>query len=74
MAAHETFRFKTLDELRAKIAEMRLDLPLDDDVSILAKPVKIGALTAPNALIIHPMEGCDGKADGKPGRIDHPSL
>ena len=47
MAVHEPFRFKTLEELRAKIAELGLNLPLDDDLSPLAAPVKIGALDAP---------------------------
>ena len=45
---------------------MGLNLPLDDDLSPLAAPVKIGNLVAPNALIVHPMEGCDGTSDGKP--------
>lgn len=69
MAVHEPFRFKTLEELRAKIAELGLNLPLDDDLSPLAAPVKIGALTAPNALIVHPMEGCDGASDGQPDAL-----
>jgi len=69
MAIHEPFRFKTLEELRAKIAELGLNLLLDDDLSPLAAPVEIGNLVAPNALIVHPMEGCDGTSDGKPDAL-----
>lgn len=32
--------------------------------TILKKPVKIGRLELQNRIIIQPMEGCDGKADG----------
>jgi len=66
---HETFRFKTLDELSAKIAELNLDLPMTNDLSPLARRVAIGRKETPNALAIHPMEGCDGAADGKPDEL-----
>lgn len=69
MAEHEPFRFKTIEELRAKIAALGLELPLDDDVSNLREPMQIGHLTAPNRLIVQPMEGCDGTADGKPDTL-----
>lgn len=69
MAPHEKFHFRTLDELRTRIAELGLDLPLDEDVSILAEPVQIGNLIAPNRLIVHPMEGCDGTREGQPDKL-----
>lgn len=69
VSAHERFRFKTLDDVRSKAAEMGLDLEFDEDLSPLARPVRIGDLVAPNALIVHPMEGCDGERDGRPGEL-----
>ena len=66
---HERFRFKTLDELADKIEELGLDLPIDTDLGLLARPVRIGAKKAPNSLAIHPMEGCDGTAEGKPSAL-----
>jgi len=69
MTAHETFRFKTLEALRARIAELGVDLPLDEDVSPLAQPVHIGDLVAPNSLAVQPMEGCDGTPEGKPDAL-----
>lgn len=69
MAIHETFRFKTLDALEQKRDELGLELPLAEDVTVLADPVRIGSLTAPNRLVVHPMEGCDGKSSGEPDEL-----
>lgn len=48
-----------------------LNCPIDavEDVSILSKPVTAGNLLMPNALGVHPMEGCDGTSDGHPGEL-----
>lgn len=37
-----------------------------EDVSTLARPVELDGLTIPNSLAVHPMEGCDGDAQGRP--------
>jgi 2,4-dienoyl-CoA reductase (NADPH2) len=66
---HERFRFKTLEDLQAKIAELGLDLPTETDLSPLARSVRIGSKQTPSALAVHPMEGCDGTADGKPDEL-----
>lgn len=71
MATHEKFRFKSLAKLVEKIEDCGLEeeIRLDEDLSPLARPVDIGGLTAPNSLGIHPMEGCDGTADGSPDAL-----
>jgi len=66
---HERFRLKTLEALVAKIEELGLDLPLEADPSPLSRRVRIGRRETPNALAIHPMEGCDGTAEGKPDEL-----
>ena len=66
---HERFRFRTLEGLQARIAELGLDLPAETDLSPLARRVRIGRKGAPNSLAIHPMEGCDGTLDGRPGEL-----
>jgi len=66
---HERFRFRSLDELRAKADELGLVLPVDTDLSPLARRVSIGRHATPNSLAIHPMEGCDGTADGRPDTL-----
>jgi 2,4-dienoyl-CoA reductase-like NADH-dependent reductase (Old Yellow Enzyme family) len=66
---HERFRFPTLDALMARIAELGLDLPITEDLSPLTRRVRIGGKETPNALGIHPMEGADGTADGRPDAL-----
>lgn len=36
---------------------------------ILARPVNVGPFTVGNSIAIHPMEGCDGAADGRPDEL-----
>jgi 2,4-dienoyl-CoA reductase (NADPH2) len=66
---HERFHFKTLDELRHAVDELGLELEFDDDLSPLARQVQVGPRQTPNALVIQPMEGCDGERDGRPGPL-----
>lgn len=66
MATHEKFNFRSLDQLRERIAELGVDVRLQEDLSPLARRVRIGNLETPNSLGIHPMEGCDGRVDGAP--------
>ncbi|MFH1085552.1 MAG: NADH:flavin oxidoreductase [Chloroflexota bacterium] len=67
--AHERFRFRSLPELCDQAAELGLELPNQEDLSPLARRVPIGRKGAPNALAIHPMEGCDGTAEGRPDEL-----
>ncbi|NLW55235.1 MAG: NADH:flavin oxidoreductase [Firmicutes bacterium] len=69
MAAFEKFNFKTLDEIRGKVEALGVKVNFSTDLSPLAKPVKIGTRTAPNALAILPMEGCDSEQDGSPSEL-----
>lgn len=66
MAKHEKFAFRTVEQLERKVASLGLDICFQEDLSPLWRPVTIAGRTAPNALAIHPMEGCDGAADGSP--------
>ena len=69
MSQHEKFNFKSLDEVRAKVAELGVDLPLSDDLSPLFAPKKVGNKVAPNAMAVLPMEGCDSNTDGSPSEL-----
>lgn len=66
---HERFHYRSLEELRQAIHALGVDIPLQEDVSPLARRVRIGLYETPNALAIQPMEGCDGQADGSPGPL-----
>jgi 2,4-dienoyl-CoA reductase (NADPH2) len=64
--AHQRFRFRKLSELADACERLGVLLPLASDLSPLARNVRIGRGESPNAMAVHPMEGCDGTADGKP--------
>src|SRR4030042_4918218 len=66
---HERFRFDSLESLAAKSEQLGLILPFDTDLSPLGRQVCISSKRTPNALAIHPMEGCDGTAEGAPGEL-----
>ena len=63
------FRLKTLADLRELCDEWKVKVEADEDLSVLSQPVGAGSLWAPNAMGIHPMEGCDGQSDGSPGEL-----
>ncbi len=66
---HERFRFRSLEALQEKADELGVTLPIETDLSPLARSVDIGSTATPNALGIHPMEGCDGTTNGKPDEL-----
>ena len=68
---------KNLDSpaaLRDRLAELGVELPVDDEVQadgVLSEPVRLvdgsaGELSAPNRFAVLPMEGWDGTDDGRP--------
>lgn len=59
----------SIEDLRRLNAQLGLSVDAVEDVSILAQPVGFGPLTIPNSLAIHPMEGCDGDAQGRPDAL-----
>jgi 2,4-dienoyl-CoA reductase-like NADH-dependent reductase (Old Yellow Enzyme family) len=63
------FRYRTLDELRAEIAERGDAIGVGDDLARIAETVRIGTRTVSNRMAIQPMEGCDGNLDGTPGEL-----
>lgn len=66
---HETFHYPTLDSLRAAAAEVKADLPLQEDVSPLFRPLPLGVKAAPNRIAFQPMEGTDGTEGGALGEL-----
>ena len=69
MAGHEPFAFHTLEELSQRLAGLGLDLDVTPEVRPLLEPVKAGALSLSNRLVVLPMEGADGMADGSPDAL-----
>src|SRR5262245_38692899 len=63
------FKFHSLDDIRSEVQRLGLSLRFDEDLAPLLRPVRIGPLTAGNALCIQPMEGCDCTPDGHPDEL-----
>src|SRR5262245_21183200 len=63
------FKYKSLSEIQAENARLGTDLQFSDDLAPLFEPIAIGGRTAGNRWCIHPMEGCDGEPDGRPGPL-----
>jgi 2,4-dienoyl-CoA reductase-like NADH-dependent reductase (Old Yellow Enzyme family) len=68
------FTYKSLVEIEHAAAELRCDaVRFEHDAErvrdTLARPVRLGPATVGNSICIHPMEGCDGEPDGRPGEL-----
>src|SRR5688572_31981192 len=63
------FKFHSLADLRAEVDRLGLSLRFQEDLAPLFRPVRLGPLTAGNALCVQPMEGCDGTLDGRPDEL-----
>jgi 2,4-dienoyl-CoA reductase-like NADH-dependent reductase (Old Yellow Enzyme family) len=65
-------QLKDVAAFRARLAELGLDVPVDEQVlsaaeaSPLAAPLKVGRVEVGNRWCIHPMEGWDANRDGSP--------
>ncbi|HEY5311046.1 MAG TPA: NADH:flavin oxidoreductase, partial [Pirellulales bacterium] len=65
-------QLKTVEALRARLAELGLELPIDEQPltaaagSPLAQPLVVDGFRIGNRWCIHPMEGWDANADGSP--------
>ena len=66
---HAPFRFASLDELRGAIDALGVDIPVEEDITSLTRPLDVAGHIVPNAMAVHPMEGCDGAPDGSPGEL-----
>lgn len=66
---HEVFHYKTMEELKEKINDLNLTIPLSENTDIIAKKVERAGLEFSNAFAIQPMEGCDAAKNGEPGDL-----
>ena len=63
------FDLSSVGQLKKLARSLSIKIDTSDDVSILAEPVQVGALIAPNSLATQAMEGCDGDSEGRPGEL-----
>lgn len=52
-----------------KALQLEEDIVFSPHTEVLGNPVHLGRHTAPNRLIVHPMEGFDAQEDGSPGEL-----
>ncbi len=69
---------KTYDELQSELARLGMEIPLSDDMSVLAAPLTFGntaasgwkkSFTLPNRFVVQPMEGFDSGPNGEPTEL-----
>jgi 2,4-dienoyl-CoA reductase (NADPH2) len=66
MTPHARFRLASADDLRAEAGRLGLDIPYQEDVSVLLERVSYGGRPVPNRLAVLPMEGADAEPSGAP--------
>lgn len=64
--AHEKFHSRSPEELKQRIAELGLHIPLAENTQVLAEPIQVRNVTLPNRMGTAPMEGADSLPDGSP--------
>src|SRR6056297_3517716 len=69
MSKHKRFHLRDLNMLRRELDDLGLDLPIQEDVSVLGDSVSIGERSTPNRFVVQPMEGFDSTPDGAPGEL-----
>ena len=65
---------RDVETFRRRLRELQISIPCDlellsGDESPLAQPLRRGDITLGNRFAIHPMEGWDGTADGRPTEL-----
>lgn len=64
--SQERFHYKTLEEVKERVEELKVYLPFSSSTDILKTPLKVGNVTFHNRMGIAPMEGADSLEDGSP--------
>jgi len=65
------FIYRSVEEFADDVNRLGVEVPMDAGRSAMFRPVRIGRLAPGNAWAIHPMEGCDGAADGAPDELTY---
>lgn len=66
---HQTFHFQNWSQIEDRCAELGVSLPYEQDISCLVEPTELAGFVLPNALVVHPIEGCDGDRHGYPQEL-----
>jgi 2,4-dienoyl-CoA reductase-like NADH-dependent reductase (Old Yellow Enzyme family) len=75
MSYRKVAQFRTPADLRTRLDELKIELPLDDEIltaatgSPLAAGMQVGQMQIGNRWCIQPMEGWDAQPDGNPSEL-----
>jgi len=69
MGQHKRFKIADLEQLKAEIAALNLDIPIADDVGVLSDVVPLKTCDSPNRFVVQPMEGFDATPAGTPQEL-----
>ncbi|MFH1759499.1 MAG: FAD-dependent oxidoreductase [bacterium] len=69
MQKQNKFNLSSINELKSRVNDLNLDIPVSEKTGILCEPIIINNFTVPNRMAIHPMEGCDGRKNGAPDKL-----
>lgn len=61
--------YTNAEDFHAQNAELGLELPYCEDLSVLSQPLQVGTKTIANRLACQAMEGCDGTPGGSPDEL-----
>jgi 2,4-dienoyl-CoA reductase-like NADH-dependent reductase (Old Yellow Enzyme family) len=65
----EAFSYKSLEDLKRKLNQLEIKIPITKEVGILKKSIVKYNLVIPNRLAVQPMEGFDAHTDGSPSEL-----
>ena len=63
------FDLSSVEQLKKLARSLGVKIETTEDISVLAKPVPVGRLVAPNCFATQAMEGCDGDTEGRPSDL-----
>lgn len=66
---HETFHYKTMEELANRAKELGVKVPLSTNTQALFQGFELAGRHVDNRIAFQAMEGTDGTADGAPGEL-----
>ena len=53
----EKFNYKSLDDIKDKLKELGVTLPLSENIGVLFNPITVEGHTLKNRIAVQPMEG-----------------
>lgn len=66
---NKKFTYKSMNELKSMLSDLKVELPLADNIDILSKSIRVKNKNIANRIAVQPMEGADGKLDGTPDEL-----